>query len=748
MDQINLSFESHEQQSVGEFTRKAYLNYSMYVILDRALPHISDGLKPVQRRIVYAMSELGLSALSKHKKSARTVGDVLGKYHPHGDSACYEAMVLMAQDFSYRYPLVDGQGNWGTPDDPKSFAAMRYTESRLSKYAETLLDEIKLGTVDWGLNFDGSLKEPLRLPAQVPNILLNGAMGIAVGMSTDIPPHNITEVVNACLHLLSHKNTTLDALMEIIPAPDYPGGAEIITSYEERRKMYETGMGAIKLRAVYHQNQDGNIVITKLPHQTPSGKVIEQIAQQMQAKKVPWLQDIRDESDHQEPVRIVLFPRSNRIDVEALMGHLFATTELEKKYRINMNMIGINGKPQVKPLMSILTEWLEFRRATTTRRIECRLDKLLERLHILDGFLIAYLNIDEVIAIIRHEDDPKAELIKRFDLSESQAEAILNLRLRNLAKLEEMEIRKEKSALEKECDELKGYLDSPIKLNNLMKRELKVILDKHSDARKSTIIERPEARALSESELVPVESVTVVLSKEGWVRCAKGHDIDPYGMHYKSGDAFLMAAKGKSNQYCLFFDSKGKVYALLSSVLPSARGQGEPITGKIKLDQGARIVGMLFANEQDYIALCSSEGQGFITEAKGLFPTTKAGKQVINVSGCDLLPPWRIGTSLETHLCVVSNQGRVLMFSADSLPILAKGKGNKLITLPQVKATGEEVKFITSAHSQQDLVLYAGKRHIRLTAKEQEDYLGKRAGRGKVLPRGFQNVDRVEVEDR
>lgn len=745
MDQNHSAFESYEKQSIGDFTRKAYLNYSMYVILDRALPHIGDGLKPVQRRIVYAMSEIGLSALSKHKKSARTVGDVIGKYHPHGDGACYEAMVIMAQDFSYRYRLIDGQGNWGSVDDPKSFAAMRYTESRLSKYADVLLDELKLGTVSWTDNFDGTLKEPEILPAKLPNVLLNGSMGIAVGMSTDIPPHNITEVIEACLYLLSSKSPDIVALMKILPAPDYPGGAEIISSFEDRKKIYETGVGSIKLRAVYTQ-EEGNIIITRLPHQVSTSRVMEQIATQLQAKKLPWLSDIRDESDHEDPVRIVLIPRSNRVDVNLLMSHLFATTDLEKNYRVNLNMIGLNGKPEVKSLMEVLSEWLTFRQEVTTRRLQFQLDKVLTRLHILDGFLIAYLNIDEVIDIIRHEDEPKTTMMSRFGLSDAQAEAVLNLRLKSLARLEEMAIKKEKAMLEKDRERLSGYLDNPQKLKSLMKKELKTLLGQHGDLRRSAVVTRQEAKAIREVDLLPVENVTVVLSKQGWIRCAKGHDIDVTKLNYKSGDEFYLADTGKSNQSCLLFDSTGKVYSLLCRDLPSARGSGEPITGHIKLDAHVSIVGLLIIDESDELILCSDIGNGFISTAIQLISRNKTGKQVITLGEDRLVAPVKFCEPFDGVVILVSDQGRCLAIDINMLAKLAKGKGNRLIDMPSFKATGERLKHIAAVGSNQSLIIHSGRRHMKISAAElTASYHGKRASRGKILPRGFQKVDSLEV---
>ncbi len=744
MDQLSLSFEDNEKQTISQFTRQAYLNYSMYVILDRALPHIGDGLKPVQRRIIYAMSEIGLSALSKHKKSARTVGDVLGKYHPHGDSACYEAMVLMAQDFSYRYPLIDGQGNWGSQDDPKSFAAMRYTESRLSKYAEVLLSELKLGTVDWTTNFDGTLQEPKILPAQVPNVLLNGSMGIAVGMSTDIPSHNLNEVVQGCLYLLADKNHDLDGLMDHIPGPDYPGGAEIVTPFEERKRIYETGTGSIKLRAVFHV-EDGNIIITRLPHQVSSAKLIEQIASHMHGKKIPWLSDIRDESDYNDPVRIVLVPRSNRIDTNLLMSHLFATTDLEKSYRINLNIIGLNGKPQVKSLIQILTEWLEFRTQVTTKRLEFQLDKILERLHILDGFLIAFLNIDEIIAIIRYKDDPKDELKKRFELTDAQAEAILNLRLRNLAKLEEIALQKEKHELEIERDVIMGYLDDPAKLKTLIKKELELVQQKHGDARKSALIVRPEARALKDSDLQPVESVTIVLSKQGWVRVAKGHEVNVEGLSYKVGDSYFASSVGKTNQPCLFFSSLGKVYSLLSTDLPSARGQGEPITGHLKLEKNETIIGLSFVRTDDQVLFASSAGNAFLAQSEGLITKSKVGKQVITLGDDRIVPPVNIKENEDAFVVAISNQGRLLAVKKSEIPNLTKGKGNRLINMPSHLATGEMLKFVAVVLKGETLTIFSGKRHMRLSFSDLKDYEGKRATRGKLLPRGFQNVDRVIV---
>ena len=746
MDQINLTFDNTEQQTITNFTRKAYLNYSMYVILDRALPNIADGLKPVQRRIIYAMSEIGLSNVSKHKKSARTVGDVLGKFHPHGDSACYEAMVLMAQDFSYRYPLIDGQGNWGSQDDPKSFAAMRYTESRLSKYAEVLLSELKQGTVNWQPNFDGTLKEPVILPAQAPNILLNGSMGIAVGMSTDIPSHNINEVIDGCLHLLDNANCSTEILMQHIPGPDYPGGAEIITTYEERLKIYETGNGSIKCRAVY-KIEEGNIIITTLPHQVSTAKVLEQIAQQMHQKKLPWINDLRDESDHECPVRIVIFPRSNRVDIKALMLHLFASTDLEKNYRVNLNMIGLDGRPQVKNLVTILNEWLTFRRQTTIKRLECRLDKVLERLHILDGFLIAYLNIDEVIHIIRYEDDPKTMLKKRFNLTDFQTEAILELKLRHLAKLEEIKIQSEKNELETERLQLENYLNNAAALKKLMSDELKKIKEKHGDTRKSNIIQRAEAKALKASDLIPSEAVTVILSKLGWVRVAKGHDINPRMLNYKSGDEFLSASIGRSNQQTVFLDSGGKVYSTATHTLPSARGQGEPITGRIKLDKDKHIEHVVMISENHYTVLSTDNGYGFIIENRNLISKNRNGKQIINLGNKSrALKPITFAKPENQMLIMITSFGYLLTFLIEELPELNKGKGNKLIKISNKNSLQEKVLHTAIINEQGLLKIHAGKRYLKLKYKELEPYLGKRASKGKLLPRGFQSVNTIEVE--
>lgn len=744
-----INYEGIEQMPIKRFTEGAYLNYSMYVIMDRALPFIGDGLKPVQRRIIYAMSELGLNASAKYKKSARTVGDVLGKFHPHGDRACYEAMVLMAQPFSYRYPLIDGQGNWGAPDDPKSFAAMRYTESKLSKMAEILLGELGQGTVDYQPNFDGSLEEPKYLPARLPHILLNGTTGIAVGMATDIPPHNINELADASIMLLENPQTTLSELLSVVQAPDYPTEAEIITPKAEIAKMYEQGKGSIKARAVWTK-EDGEIVITALPHQASPSKIIEQIAAQMTAKKLPMVDNIRDDSDHENPIRLVIVPRSNRIDFEALMDHLFATTDLEKSYRVNMNMIGLDGKPAVKNLHTILTEWLSFRRVTVTRRLNYRLDKILNRLHILDGLMIAFLNIDEVIEIIRNEDDPKAELMVRFQLSEVQAEAILNLRLRHLAKLEEHELRAEQQQLAEERDQLQLTLGSERRLNSLIKKEIQQDAKTFASPRRSPLVERSEAKAIAESDLTPTEPVTVILSEKGWVRCAKGHDIDVQSLSYKAGDRYLAHAYGKSNQPVVFIDSTGRSYAVDPLSLPSARSQGEPITGKLSLPEGATIRYLLMANDNANILLASDSGYGFICRFDDLVSRNKAGKAVISLTeNATVLPPILIDNLDETSLVAMSSVGRMLVFPLKELPMLSKGKGNKIINISATAAqAGDELLVrLLLIRPTSSLVFVSGKRKITLKPSDIDQYRGERARKGSQLVRGLSANVEVEIVD-
>ena len=736
-----------ECQPLTEFTEKAYLDYSMYVILDRALPHVADGFKPVQRRIVYAMSELGLKASSKHKKSARTVGDVLGKFHPHGDLACYEAMVLMAQPFSYRYPFVDGQGNWGSPDDPKSFAAMRYTEARLSAYADTLLAELQQGTVEWVDNFDATLQEPSLLPARLPNVLLNGATGIAVGMSSDILPHNLTEVANACIHLLEHPKAELDAITSIIKGPDFPTNAEIITPSAAIQSMYATGHGSVKMRAVYCSEKH-NIVITALPYQVSGAKVIEQIAIQMQLKKLPMVEDLRDESDHEHPTRLVIIPRSNRVDVEGLMSHLFATTDLERSYRVNFNMIGLDGKPRVKNLLTILQEWLIFRIHTVKRRLQYRLDKVLDRLHVLEGLLIAYLNIDEVIAIIREAEQPKLALMARFELSDRQADAILDMKLRHLAKLEESKLRAEHDELSAERDHLQKVLDSESRLHALVKAEIIADRDLYGDARRSPIILRQESQALKDEDILPNEPITVVLSHKGWARAAKGSDVDGHELSYKSGDEFKAQTNARSNQQVVFFDSEGKVYTLPGHALPSARGQGEPLTSKLNPVDGASFVALMSGEPDDWVLLSNDAGYGFMTQLKALYVKNRNGKACLKLpANSQVLTPRIVVDKELQRVACVTNMGRLLVFSALELPQLLRGKGNKLINIPSLKASQREefVVDVQLLQPEEAITVHAGKRHFTLKAADLQHYQGERGRRGNRLPRGLQNVTALQV---
>ncbi len=748
MSELQDSLDGVERRSLADFTEHAYLNYSMYVIMDRALPHIGDGLKPVQRRIVYAMSELGLDADAKHKKSARTVGDVLGKFHPHGDSACYEAMVLMAQPFSYRYALVDGQGNWGAPDDPKSFAAMRYTEARLSRYAEVLLDEVGQGTVDWVPNFDGTLQEPAVLPARLPNILLNGTTGIAVGMATDVPPHNLREVASACVRLLDEPKATIEQLCEHIQGPDYPTEAEIVTPRADILKMYESGRGSIRMRAVYRV-EDGDIVVTALPHQVSGAKVLEQIAAQMQAKKLPMVADLRDESDHENPCRIVIIPRSNRVDADELMQHLFATTDLESSYRVNVNIIGLDGRPQLKNLRALLLEWLEFRTGTVRRRLQHRLDKVEKRLHLLDGLLTAFLNLDEVIHIIRTEEHPKQALIARFDLTEIQADYILETRLRQLARLEEMKIRGEQDELLKEQAKLQALLGSEAKLRKLVRSELLKDAQTYGDDRRSPIVARAEAKALSENELMPTEPVTVVLSEKGWVRCAKGHDIDATGLSYKAGDGFKAAAAGRSNQFAVLIDSTGRSYSVAAHSLPSARGQGEPLTGRLTPPPGATFECVLLPEDDALYVVASDAGYGFVVKGEDLQAKNKAGKGLLSLpNGAKVMTPRPVLNREQDWLAAVTTEGRLLVFKVSDLPQLGKGKGNKIIGVPgdRVASREEYVTDLAVVAEGATLVLQAGKRTLSLKGDDLEHYKGERGRRGSKLPRGFQRVDGLQVE--
>ena len=742
-----MNYEGIETLPLQEYTEKAYLDYSMYVILDRALPNIGDGLKPVQRRIVYAMSELGLSAASKHKKSARTVGDVLGKYHPHGDSACYEAMVLMAQPFSYRYPLVDGQGNWGSQDDPKSFAAMRYTESRLTAYSKVLLQELGQGTANWVANFDGTLEEPAVLPARLPNVLLNGGTGIAVGMATDIPPHNLREVVNACIHLLEHPQATVADLCQHMPAPDFPTEAEIITPAADFISLYEKGNGTFKMRARY-EVEDGDIIITALPYQVSGSKILEQIAQQMQAKKLPLVEDLRDESDHEQPVRLVIVPRSNRVDVDMLMSHLFASTDLERSYRVNMNMIGLNGRPQVKDLRQILGEWLTFRRDTITRRLQWRLDKVDKRLHLLAGLLIAFLNLDEVIHIIRTKDEPKPVLMKRFALSDIQTDYILDTKLRQLARLEEMKIRGEQAELQKEREEILSLLGSEKKLTNLMRKDLKEDAKLYGDERRSPLVERAMAQALDDTAMAPSELVTVVLSKMGWIRAGKGHELDPQALNYKQGDSFLMAAKGRSNQLVVLMDNTGRTYSLLASSLPSARGQGEPLTGKLTPPIGAKFTSLLMGKDTDQYVLASAEGYGFLCSLEDMQSRNKSGKVTVTAGAqIALLQPQLVSNAATDSLVLVSSAGYMLIIKVQDLPVLSKGKGNKLINLKksELGMADETVVFAAVLPANGQVIIHTAKKPKVFKAAELDDYRGERAHRGVLLPKGFQLVTGLEI---
>jgi len=736
-----------EQQPVSDFARKAYLDYSMYVILDRALPHVADGLKPVQRRIIYAMSELGLGANSKPKKSARTVGDVIGKFHPHGDSACYEAMVLMAQPFSMRYPLVDGQGNWGSPDDPKSFAAMRYTEAKLTRFSQTLLSELDQGTTEWGQNFDGTLKEPKLLPSRLPHVLLNGASGIAVGMATDIPSHNLREVVAACIELLDNPEATLAQLTKHIKGPDFPTAAEIITPPAEIREMYKTGNGSIRQRAKWEKDDDtGEIVISELPFQVSPAKVQQQIAQQMNAKKLPMIEDMRDDSDREAPVRIVLVPRSNRVDVDEVMTHLFATTDLERSYRVNMNMIDLAGRPRLFNLRDLLSEWLQFRIETVRRRLQHRYDQVNARLHILDGYLIAYLNVDEVIRIIRREDEPKPVLMQRFGLSDIQAEAILELKLRFLNRLEEMEIRGEQAKLQAERAALEKILGSKKLLHKQVKDELERDANDFGDKRRSPIVEREAAKALDPSALIPSEAVTVVLSERGWIRAGKGHDLDPTALQYKSGDAFLHAAKGRSNQQAVFIDSTGRTYALAAHELPSAKGHGEPLTSSLQPPPGATFVGVMMGEPSDLWFLSTDDGYGFVIQLGEMITDRKAGKAIVNVnSGATLLRPQRVTTMETDRIAAATTEGKLLLFDVLELPELARGKGVQTIKIHRTPIAPEKVVATAVVPQGGTLVVHAGKRYTNLKGADLESYLGKRAQRGLKLPRGFQNVSAIRT---
>jgi len=742
--QNSLNLDGVEQQPLKEYTERAYLDYSMYVILDRALPQIGDGLKPVQRRIIYAMSELGLSASSKPKKSARTVGDVIGKFHPHGDSACYEAMVLMAQNFSYRYPIVIGQGNWGSTDDPKSFAAMRYTESRLAPYAKSLLQELGQGTVDWAPNFDGTLKEPVVLPARLPNLLLNGTTGIAVGMSTDVPPHNLNEVTSALIHLLDNPKATIAHLMKHIKGPDFPTGGELVSSQDDIREIYTTGGGTLRLRASYKM-EGTDIVITSLPYQISGAKIQEQIAAQMRAKKLPQVDDLRDESDHEDPTRLVI-SKKRGVDVDQLMSHLFSTTSLERTLRVNMNIIGLDGRPRMFNLLEMLKEWLTFRKETVRNRLGHRLQIVNDRLHILDGLLVAYLSIDEVIAIIREEDEPKPVLMKRFKLSDIQAEAILNLRLRNLAKLEEFKIKGEQDELQKERDLLEKTLSSAARLKTLIKKEILEDAEAYGDERRTEIVQREAAQALDETQLVASEPVTVVLSQAGYARAAKGHEIDPGTLNYRSGDSFLASAQGRSNQLAMFLDSTGRVYSVVAGTLPSARGQGEPLSSRFKPPDGAAFCGAMIGDSEQKYLLASDAGYGFIATLTDLVSRNKAGKAVLRVPvGGKAVVPARVPADKECLIAAISSIGRLLLFEMEELPELAKGKGNKLINIPGPKYKSGVEKMVAAAVVPEDghLEVYTGTRKMTIKWNDLDDYYGDRALRGSMLPKGWRKVERL-----
>ena len=747
--EIRYSDDGTESLPLSEFTEKAYLDYSMYVILDRALPFIGDGLKPVQRRIVYAMSELGLSAAAKYKKSARTVGDVLGKFHPHGDSACYEAMVLMAQPFSYRYPLIDGQGNWGSPDDPKSFAAMRYTEAKLTAYSQVLLSELGQGTVSWQPNFDGTLNEPQTLPARLPNILLNGGTGIAVGMATDIPPHNLREVAVACIHLIDQPKATVAELCEHVKGPDFPSDAEIISSPADLQSIYETGNGSIRVRAKW-EKENGNIVLTGLPYQVSGSKVLEQIAAQMNAKKLPWVEDLRDESDHENPIRLVIVPRSNRVDVERVMLHLCAITDLERTYRVNLNMIGLDGRPEVKDLRKLLKEWISFRLDTVRKRLEYRLEKVNKRLHLLDGLLVAFLNLDEVIHIIRTEEDPKAVLMKRFKLTEMQADYILDTKLRQLARLEEMKIRDEQKALDAERKDLEKTLGSQARMKTLVKKEITADAKEFGDARRSVIVQREAAEAMDETELTPSEPVTVVLSQKGWVRAAKGHDMNPTELGYKAGDGFQHAVRLRSNQQATFLDSTGRSYSLSAHTLPSARGQGEPLTGRFNPPAGASFVATLGGDLEAWWLLASDAGYGFRVQAKDLVANKKAGKTALSLpKGAQVVMPCPVEDADNARVVAVTKQGRMLVIPANDLPAMSRGKGNKIIGIPgkDVESRDDHVVGVLAVPTNGKVRLNSGKRYLSLKASDLNAYEGERGRRGNKLPRGFQKVDSIELED-
>ena len=728
--------------SLKQYAEESYLNYAMYVILDRALPNIGDGLKPVQRRILYAMSELGLDAGSKYKKSARTVGDVIGKFHPHGDGAAYEAMVLMAQNFSFKYPFVDGQGNWGSQDDPKSFAAMRYTESKLTKFADLLISELKSGTVDWQPNFDGSLLEPIIFPAKLPSILLNGTSGIAVGMATDIPSHNINEVIDSTIYILENPKAELEDILKIIKGPDFSNNSPIIASKEDLKEIYSTGKGGFKIQAQWAQEKN-QIVINALPYQASGSKIIEQIADQMMKKKIPMVVDLVDEGDHKEPIRLVITLKSNRVNAEDVMNHLFASTDLQKSYRTNMNLISLKGGPRVFPLVNLLKEWLVFRKDTVTRKLEHRLDQVNDRLHILEGLLIVYLDLDKVIKIIRESDEPKKDIIKAFALSEIQANSILEIKLRQLAKLEQARLEKERDTLVAEQDEIEKILNSKTMLKTLIKKELTEIKENFGDERKSPIIENSDAKVFSEEETLVTEPITIVLSGAGWIRSAKGHEIDPVSLSYRGDDILQDFSRGKSNQMCVFLDSNGKAYSLPSHSLPSARGMGDPITGRVSADSGVKFVSSLIGNDDDKYMIMNTAGYGYISEFKNMVSNKKSGRAFMKIpNNADLLKAIRVRDD-HVYIAAISNIGRLLIFKIDELPMLAKGKGNKIINIPTAKFVAKE-EFMAHAQlislSSSLRIDRVGKGSLTLKLKDLENYISSRAKRGNMLPQGYRKV--------
>ena len=732
--------DSAEAQPLAEYAEQAYLDYSMYVILDRALPHLADGLKPVQRRIVYAMSELGLAATAKPRKSARTIGDVIGKFHPHGDAACYEAMVHLAQPFAYRHPLVDGHGNFGAVDDPRSFAAMRYTEARLTAYAQALLAELDQGTVDWADNFDGTLKEPELLPARLPNVLVNGSSGIAVGMSTDIPPHNLLELAAALERLAARPKLQHDALCRLIPGPDFPTGGELITSAEEIGRIYRTGRGALRLRGTWRR-EEGTAVICELPWQVPGSRVLEQIARQMRAKRLPMLEDLRDESDHENPVRLVLVPRSSRVDIRALMAHLFATTDLERSVRVNLNAIGQDGRPRVRSLRSLLVEWLQFRRATLRRRLKHREDQVSTRLHILEGLMLACLNLDEVIAIVRHEDDPRGRLMDHFSLSAEQADGILNIRLRNLARIEEQKMLAEQDRLEAEREALRAILDDKARFDKLMIAEFREQAREHGDERRTRIVDdAPPASAFQEQDLTPAEPVTVVLSRHGFARAGKGHDLDSASLNFRPGDELLCDLSCKSNQQVVFLSNEGRVYSLPTHSLPSARTHGEPLSSRFNLADGARFSGMIGGDPESRWLVCGTRGHGFLATVGKLFSRSRSGKAFLNLpEGAQPLLPVP-ALEPDSRVAAVSGDGRLLLFPSAELPESAAGRGVLLIGLKNA----EYLAAATVIGLRDRLEVHCGARRMTLRGQALENYVGRRALRGRLLPRGWQkNVTRL-----